>query len=225
MHYGCDRQVDWKPRRFQRKVDDVYGKSYEPKRSEACRFALNHALIDVTAYRRPSVQASPVVGGCICGCSSQYFEPEGQRGDVQMLADELTVYPDGQQAGVILWDATARSSGWKCTIASRSRPTGDAGIWNAATDPIDQSLARLLQISRCFVIALATSPYIIGDISHARMARNTWVRVSLPFVYCALIHWSEPVSLTATSEIKMCRGLPSAKPLCSVENRIGPAFL
>jgi len=45
------------------------------------------------------------------------------------------------------------------------------------------------------------------------------------YVYCAGIHLSEPVSLTETSEIKMCRGLPSAKPRCSVENRIGPAFL
>jgi len=32
-----------------------------------------------------------------------YFEPEEQLGNVQMLADELAVYPDGQQAGVILW--------------------------------------------------------------------------------------------------------------------------
>lgn len=44
-------------------------------------------------------------------------------------------------------------------------------------------------------------------------------------VYCAFIQVSEPVSLTETSERKMCRGLPSAKPRCSVENRIGPAFL
>ena len=44
-------------------------------------------------------------------------------------------------------------------------------------------------------------------------------------VYCASIHLSDPVTLTATSEMKMCRGLPSAKPRCSVENRIGPAFL
>jgi len=43
--------------------------------------------------------------------------------------------------------------------------------------------------------------------------------------YCASIHLSEPASLTETSEIKMCRGLPSAVPRCSVENRIGPAFL
>jgi hypothetical protein len=47
----------------------------------------------------------------------------------------------------------------------------------------------------------------------------------LPFVYCAGIHLSDPVSLTATSEKKTCRGLPSAVPRCSVENRIGPAFL
>ncbi len=45
------------------------------------------------------------------------------------------------------------------------------------------------------------------------------------FSYCAGIHLSEPVSLTATSEIKMCRGLPSAVPRCSVETSRGPAFL
>ena len=32
-------------------------------------------------------------------------------------------------------------------------------------------------------------------------------------------------TLTATSEMKMCSGLPSAVPRCSVEMRIGPAFL
>jgi len=44
-------------------------------------------------------------------------------------------------------------------------------------------------------------------------------------VYCAFIQLSDPVTLTATSEMKMCRGLPSAKPRCSVENSRGPAFL
>ena len=39
--------------------------------------------------------------------------------------------------------------------------------------------------------------------------------------YCAAIHLSEPVSLTATSEIKMCRGVPSAVPRCAVENIAG----
>jgi alkylation response protein AidB-like acyl-CoA dehydrogenase len=43
--------------------------------------------------------------------------------------------------------------------------------------------------------------------------------------YFAAIQVSEPTSLTDTSERKMCRGLPSAVPRCSVENKIGPAFL
>src|SRR5215475_6609806 len=41
----------------------------------------------------------------------------------------------------------------------------------------------------------------------------------------ALTHLSEPVSLTATSDRKMCRGLPSALPRCSVEMSSGPAIL
>src|ERR1700733_12890968 len=44
-------------------------------------------------------------------------------------------------------------------------------------------------------------------------------------VYSALIQVSEPVSFTDTSEMKMCSGLPSAVPRCSVENSRGPAFL
>jgi hypothetical protein len=64
---------------------------------------LDHALVDVTGYRLHAVEELRVVGRCGCGCASLYFEPEGQRGKVHMLADELAVYPDGQQAGLILW--------------------------------------------------------------------------------------------------------------------------
>jgi hypothetical protein len=64
---------------------------------------LDHALIDVTAYRRRPVQDLRVVDICSCGCASLYFEPKGKRGRVQMLADELAVYPDGQRAGLMLW--------------------------------------------------------------------------------------------------------------------------
>jgi hypothetical protein len=64
---------------------------------------LDHALVDVAAYRRHPVEELRVVGRCPCGCASLYFEPEGQRGEVQRLADELAVYPDGQRAGLILW--------------------------------------------------------------------------------------------------------------------------
>jgi hypothetical protein len=45
-----------------------------------------------------------------------------------------------------------------------------------------------------------------------------------PFVYCAGIHLSEPDSLTAKFVMKMCKGLPSAVPRCSVEMSRGPAF-
>ncbi len=64
---------------------------------------LDHALVDVTAYRRQPVQDLRVVGICNCGCASLYFKPKGQRGKVHMLADELAVYPDGQRAGLMLW--------------------------------------------------------------------------------------------------------------------------
>src|ERR1035437_6348959 len=70
--------------------------------------------------------------------------------------------------------AKERSSGWKFTIASRSRPTvfrmsptyalgmiWDVGIWNVPTDPIknhiDQSLASLLHHQLCFARAVARS--------------------------------------------------------------------
>ena len=43
--------------------------------------------------------------------------------------------------------------------------------------------------------------------------------------YFASIQVSEPASLTATSVMKMCSGLPSAVPRCSVEKSRGPAFL
>lgn len=64
---------------------------------------LDHALVDVTGYRLRPVEELRVVGRCACGCASLYFEPEEQRGKVQMLADELALYPDGQRAGLILW--------------------------------------------------------------------------------------------------------------------------
>jgi hypothetical protein len=93
-----------------------------PNEVKVLNWLLDHALVDVTPYRLHAVEGLRVVGGCSCGCASLYFEPEGQRG-FQMLADELAVYPDGQQAGLILWGRKARSSGWKCTISIRGRPT------------------------------------------------------------------------------------------------------
>src|SRR5208282_4325599 len=43
---------------------------------------------------------------------------------------------------------------------------------------------------------------------------NQPVRCLSSFAYCAFIQVSEPANLTDTSEMKMCRGLPSAVPRC-----------
>lgn len=72
-----------------------------PGEVQVVNWLLDHALDDVSQYRVHPVEELRVFGGCNCGCTSLYFEPEV--GKVQMLADELAVYPDGQQAGLILW--------------------------------------------------------------------------------------------------------------------------
>jgi len=78
-------------------------RAISPNEVRVVSWLLDHALVDVTAYRLHPVEGLRVVGGCSCGCASLYFELEGQRGDAQMLADVLAVYPDGEQAGLILW--------------------------------------------------------------------------------------------------------------------------
>jgi hypothetical protein len=60
------------------------------------------AMRDVTAYRTKPVTALRVVGGCDSGCSSLDFHPNIS-GPKTMLADAVAVYPDRQQAGLILW--------------------------------------------------------------------------------------------------------------------------
>jgi hypothetical protein len=64
---------------------------------------LDHAAMrDVTAYRTNPVTALQVVGGCDCGCSSLYFHSNTSGPEV-MLADAVAIYPDKQQAGLLLW--------------------------------------------------------------------------------------------------------------------------
>jgi len=64
---------------------------------------LDHAaMCDVTPYRTNPVRALRVVGGCDCGCSSLDFH-SNTSGPTTMLADAVAVYPDKQQAGLILW--------------------------------------------------------------------------------------------------------------------------
>lgn len=74
-----------------------------PHEAEIVGWLLEHAAMrDVTAYLTKPVAALRVVGGCDCGCSSLDFQSAGG-GRKTMVADGLAIYPDRQQAGLILW--------------------------------------------------------------------------------------------------------------------------
>jgi len=74
-----------------------------PNEVAVVNWLLDHALVEVAGYRDRPVEELRVVGGCGCGCSSIDFIPPQQQAKQQILADELALYPDGQQAGVMLW--------------------------------------------------------------------------------------------------------------------------
>jgi hypothetical protein len=64
---------------------------------------LDHAAMrDVSPYRAKPIKELRVVGGCDCGCSSLDFH-SNIGGPKTMLADAVAIYPDNQQAGLILW--------------------------------------------------------------------------------------------------------------------------
>jgi hypothetical protein len=44
-----------------------------------------------------------VVHGCNCGCASLNFQPKASAGGAKIIADAVAAYPDGRQAGLILW--------------------------------------------------------------------------------------------------------------------------
>jgi hypothetical protein len=67
------------------------------------QWLLDHAAMgDVSAYRLHPVKELRVLEGCRCGCSSLDFQPKAW-GGARIIADALAVYPDSQQAGLILW--------------------------------------------------------------------------------------------------------------------------
>ena len=76
-------------------------RAISPSEVKVVQWLLDHALIDVTAYRLHPVEELRVVRECGCGCASLYFS--ATLGDAQRLADELAMYPDGQRAGLMLW--------------------------------------------------------------------------------------------------------------------------
>ena len=73
-----------------------------PAESAVVRRMLDHAAVDVSAYSGNSMESLRVGGKwCDCGCASLNFQQEHK--GKHIVADELAVYPDRQQAGLILW--------------------------------------------------------------------------------------------------------------------------
>ena len=76
-----------------------------PHEAAVVVWLLDHAPVgDVTSYRRLPLEGLRVFEGCDCGCFSLDFQPhrQGWRG-ARIIADGRAVYPDGQQADLILW--------------------------------------------------------------------------------------------------------------------------
>jgi hypothetical protein len=73
-----------------------------PNEAAVVQWLLDHAAIgDVAAYRLRPLEELHVVGGCDCGCSSLFFRAE--KGGIRRIADAMAVYPDGQEADLMLW--------------------------------------------------------------------------------------------------------------------------
>ena len=61
----------------------------------------NSSVPDVAEYRSASAESLEVVGGCKCGCRSIDFALNISGAGIS--ADALAVYPDGHEAGLLLW--------------------------------------------------------------------------------------------------------------------------
>jgi hypothetical protein len=78
-------------------------RTISPSEVKVLEWLLDHASVDVTAYRLQPVEQLHVVGKCGCGCTTLHFKPLEQQKGKKILADELAIYPDGQRAGLMLW--------------------------------------------------------------------------------------------------------------------------
>lgn len=68
------------------------------------RWMLDHAAVadDASAFSGNSMESMRVIDKwCDCGCASLNFQEEHK--GKWVIADALAVYPDGQQAGLMLW--------------------------------------------------------------------------------------------------------------------------
>jgi hypothetical protein len=76
---------------------------------EVVRWLLEHgAMKDVSEYEPESLQGCEVVSACSCGCASIDFVYDGSTKTAglratSIIAEAFTRWPDGTQAGVMLW--------------------------------------------------------------------------------------------------------------------------
>jgi hypothetical protein len=88
-----------------------------PDEIEVVRWLLAHgAMKDVSEYRALSLEGCEVVSACTCGCASIDFVYPGSTKtaglrSTAILAEALTRWPDGTQAGVMLWANEGRLLG------------------------------------------------------------------------------------------------------------------
>ena len=79
------------------------GRPVTPHEAAVLRWLLqNAATRHAPGYQTYPVEQLRVIDGCKCGCTSLDFAP-GAWGGGTIIADAIALYPDRQQAGLILW--------------------------------------------------------------------------------------------------------------------------
>ena len=79
-----------------------------PEEVTILRWLLDNAGVgDVASYRSRNLDELQVVGACDCGCVSAFFESDPSV-RLEMIADAMAVYPDGEQSNLILWGRAGR---------------------------------------------------------------------------------------------------------------------
>ena len=78
-------------------------RSISSNEAAVVRWMLDHAAVaEASAFRGNSMESMRVIGKwCDCGCASLNFQEEHK--GKWVVADAVAVYPDGQQAELMLW--------------------------------------------------------------------------------------------------------------------------
>jgi len=75
---------------------------------EIVQWLLNNARIPKGELVSNDLDGLHVVDHCQCGCVSIDFEAQGQGNGAGIVADAIAKWPDGNQAGLILWGRAGR---------------------------------------------------------------------------------------------------------------------